>query len=74
MIVRFLLVIRRTRGCAAVARWQRGGAGVLAALRKPMLRVVELQASLSKRVVHRPERPGYRPNLKEEVREALLQV
>ncbi len=51
------------------------GAGeVLAALRRPMLRVVEMQAALAKRVVHRPERPGYRPNLEEEVREALLQV
>ena len=47
---------------------------VLAALRRPMLRVVEMQAALAKRVVHRPERPGYRPNLEEEVREALLQV
>jgi len=40
------------------------------ALLRPMLRVVELQHELSSRVVHRPERPGYRPQLWEEVASA----
>lgn len=40
------------------------------ALLRPMLRVAELQHELSSRVVHRPERPGYRPQLWEEVAHA----
>ena len=46
------------------------------ALLRPMLRVVEIQASLQKRQVHRPGRPGYRPQLAEEVAGAMrsLQV
>ena len=41
------------------------------ALLRPMLRVVEIQASLQKRQVHRPGRPGYRPQLAEEVAGAM---
>ena len=46
------------------------------ALLRPMLRVVEIQASLQRRQVHRPGRPGYRPQLTEEVAGAMraLQV
>ena len=46
------------------------------ALLRPMLRVVEIQASLQRRQVHRPGRPGYRPQLAEEVAGAMrsLQV
>ncbi len=48
-----------------------GEAPLSHALLRPMLRVVELQHALQRRTTHRPDRPGYRPHLAEEVAGAL---
>ena len=44
------------------------------ALLRPMLRVVELQASLQRRQTHRPDMPRYRPHLAEEVASAMRRL